>query len=880
MDGKDKDSRRVDRRIEKASAKTAKKKVCSKRRAAQPDARNQICRGGGTAPPVKQARRAGGVNTVNGVDNGPSTRKPRRTVAANKERVEPQQSKESEGRFLPARATNGRRAPIPQQLRGLRDKLSNSDFKAIEDAIRCGGRSSAATDVGNGMSGQGDDDASADEVEPEVEAEEGEEDQDERCNQDDGGDLSEDDDVLQIETDVNSPRDRRGMSEDGIQVQESDLSHNRSQPADANGNDTHSPQQEGLSRIADVALSSGGGALRSVNNVQRDGDPNDVSVDMGIHDLVNESVVLCAVKSSNKQVAATVKDYMVDIVGEMKGDKETIKQLKESVTELNTTVATLVRMLFNRQNTTNARQVTEVERELIVLPELFNEKLLSAVMMKCFIIHCRKIITASGMTNVVKTGSTFISLVNFSIRPSDSRREKFQSVLGKSFSTLRNGVLLSAILALQTNAFNTFLTDREVELSKAMDIQECGRLQSGRPKGRDSELHIESRLLRSKIPKPRWLRPGYICTTHCEEAAMKAESRKWDEATAARTDADSSEMSVRSLENGDHAMSTSSRRTGTSTKGRSRKKGTDLRREIGVEAATQVYRLITSHLHKGRDAYKLQLFHDVMYVFSVWAHHQNRIKQNTLRIQWMENSCSSFDYLMEIPQMVEVKVQDKFHGESIESEDVAASNMKNVSQFIKEHPEMTLIITHDVRVDGKITSLRFFVSVIEVAAKLVAAFCTVDSNSRIRDILNTHEDSFKVVVVVAHALRSILDRTMKELHDDKSVKWADTPCKVAKKKKDAGTEDSQETTEKSYKYPTTHGLSIEDFLPAPSKQKDTLESMLLTLKPGEFERKHRPIRSFDDGIDNESSSNHLDYGNAQVDDAVITVDETMGVVEF
>ena len=56
--------------------------------------------------------------------------------------------------------------------------------------------------------------------------------------------------------------------------------------------------------------------------------------------------------------------------------------------------------------------------------------------------------------------------------------------------------------------------------------------------------------------------------------------------------------------------------------------------------------------------------------------------------------------------------------------------------------------------------------------------------------------------------------------------------------------------------------------------------MLLTLKPGEFERKHRPIRSFDDGIDNESSSNHLDYGNAQVDDAVITVDETMGVVEF
>ena len=71
---------------------------------------------------------------------------------------------------------------------------------------------------------------------------------------------------------------------------------------------------------------------------------------------------------------------------------------------------------------------------------------------------------------------------------------------------------------------------------------------------------------------------------------------------------------------------------------------------------------------------------------------------------------------------------------------------------------------------------------------------------------------------------------MKELHEDRTVKWADTPCKIQKKNKDTTVEVSQDSIENSYKYPTSHGLSVEDFLRAPSKQKDTLESMLLNFK--------------------------------------------------
>ena len=128
-------------------------------------------------------------------------------------------------------------------------------------------------------------------------------------------------------------------------------------------------------------------------------------------------------------------------------------------------------------------------------------------------------------------------------------------------------------------------------------------------------------------------------------------------------------MSPRSLDSGEQSVRTVSRRPGSVSRGWYRKKGVDLRSEIGVEAATQVYRLITSHLHKGQDAYKLQIFHDVMYVFSVWAHHQNRIKHSTLRLQWMDNSCST-SKLRYMPKMVEVKIQDKFHSDTIASGDV------------------------------------------------------------------------------------------------------------------------------------------------------------------------------------------------------------------
>ena len=376
--------------------------------------------------------------------------------------------------------------------------------------------------------------------------------------------------------------------------------------------------------------------------------------------------------------------------------------------------------------------------------------------------------------------------------------------------------------------------------------------------------------------QPLWLKMGYITAAHCDEAATKAESRKAEEPSRS-TDTESCAGSVQSSETEGRSPKPSA---ATNSRARNKRTVSELRNLIGVEAAGQVYRLITSHLHKARDSCKLQMFHDVLYVFTGWSQHQKLIDQRSLRLSWMDRTPSSFlDSWADIPRMTEVRVQDRYEAETIKSEEVNSGNLKRVSEFISKHPEMTLVVTHDVMVKGKVQTLRYFVSILEVAAKLLAAFCTLDSNSRAKDILSVHSESFKVVSVIAHTLRSLIDLTMKEVNHDGTVRWADS---VAKKKKVSrklrtGSDDCTDNVPvlNSFKYPIFMGISIDDYLPAPSTQKSVLESMLLSLKEGEFQSKNRLATSPD--APPVSDVLHVDMDGPE---QAIRVDESIGVVEF
>ena len=127
---------------------------------------------------------------------------------------------------------------------------------------------------------------------------------------------------------------------------------------------------------------------------------------------------------------------------------------------------------------------------------------------------------------------------------------------------------------------------------------------------------------------------------------------------------------------------------------------------------------------------------------------------------------------------------------------------------------------------------------------MVAAYCSLDSNSSAKDVLSVHEDGFKVIVSTAIALRALINRALADVRADQTVLWSDFISKKRKKKKGAASAPNEDTSiRNTYKYPRVNGMSIEDLLPAPSKRKEVLEPMLLTLKDGEYRRKHRPIHS-------------------------------------
>ena len=281
----------------------------------------------------------------------------------------------------------------------------------------------------------------------------------------------------------------------------------------------------------------------------------------------------------------------------------------------------------------------------------------------------------------------------------------------------------------------------------------------------------------------------------------------------------------------------------------------------------------------------MQMFHDVFYIFTGWSQHQKKIDQRSLKISWMESRSQCVQFLESIPLMREVKMQERYYSETIRSEEIHKYNLKLVSKLIDQHPEMTLVVSHEVTVDGHVKQIRFLTNVIEVSAKLVASFCTLDSNSRATDILCVHSRGLNVVMIIALALRAIISRTIEDTNRDGSVMWAGSVTKKRKGgRKGRGRSDTvDEAGQIEYNYPKVHGIGIDEFLPPPSKQKDVLESMLLTLKVPEYERKHlRPGPQVGDNSDNITS--RTDIGNEAGDsvnpEEEIKADDSMGVFEI
>lgn len=568
-----------------------------------------------------------------------------------------------------------------------------------------------------------------------------------------------------------------------------------------------------------------------------------------------------------------------------------VQKIREDVDNVTSIVSTIATVVCNK-NGVPVPKHKDVQRLLCTLTCIFNDRVMTNVMCKCFTGFGTGELAENGVDS--GTGICLLKIIIFAKNPTETKKEKFSTDLGMKYSKFRHGILLSSIRAMQKNSFQTFLTKREQQLihlsSSPGDVACENNSEATKDSSTTSILAPKGDIFGSKIVQPSWLAGGYITVEHCGEAAMKAESRRVDDMTNSSTLYAHTE-SENVSENQSSVLSEEHARKGVASSRQKVQKSTTITPYmISCEAAGMVYKVITNILHRGRDACKIQLFHELLYPFSSWSQFNAPVSQTSLRLEWQAAEPRIAEMSANSPTMEEVRPLDRFQNNQLTLNETDRNNLGSMERFLRKHQGMNLVVEHNVKVSGETRNLRTSFNLIAVAAELITSFCTLENNSKPEAVLGYHRDSLKVIVTVSFALRRLLSPCVDDANSGRTVPWAEgvrLKNKRGRKKKVCSATTIAACTENSdvggYSFPLVDGLSIEEFLPPPSKQKDVLGPMLLTLREEEFLSKNtigtRGLETRAGGQEGDTS------GSGKVPNGVqraspITVDENRCVYDF
>lgn len=568
----------------------------------------------------------------------------------------------------------------------------------------------------------------------------------------------------------------------------------------------------------------------------------------------DETVIVETVRSLNAELRRDAQSSNEALLNELKKERNSNLRMRDDVKFLSSIVTAIAGVVCKKQGVAGPKQ-KEIQKYLGILPFVFSDNIMVSVLGKCFIGFAIKEAHHGDTPTLENIGIELIRLMLFAKNPSETKKEKYSSELGLKYSKFRHGILLSSILALQKNSFKTFFTKRGHEMVKLADMKSNDSKEDFGKSGEDDQKQgatgeIYPSIFGTKQIQPPWLEPGYIGVEHCDEAARKAENIRDPDlsrtlSSSFPADNESTVGSQSSTVSEDPAKKTNAGIMNRTKLPKNVQVTPDL---IACEAAGIVYRIITNILHKGRDACRIQLFHELLYPFTSWSQLQKDVNQKSLKLEWQKSESVDMGYYNDPPLMGEVSSLDRFNGAHRIIDEIDSLNMRTLEKYLSEHPEMTLVVEHDVVVSGRTVALRSYMNIMAVAAKLVSSFCTLENNSTVTDILGIHRSSMTVVTVVSLALRKLIDKSVKEVRERSNIPWLNCKTgkqKAIKNKKRVG-QSLQGLSDPSYKFPEISGLSIDDLQPAPSKQKDILGPMLLHLKEAEFKAKHRPVGYSDD----------------------------------
>lgn len=298
-----------------------------------------------------------------------------------------------------------------------------------------------------------------------------------------------------------------------------------------------------------------------------------------------------------------------------------------------------------------------------------------------------------------------------------------------------------------------------------------------------------------------------------------------------------------------------------------------------------VYRIITAILTRSRTASKTQLFHDVTYIFTGWVQHEVPTNQRSLSIKWEKAMTHDMAFIEDLPRTSLINPNDRQLDSSHEFEKINLDNRVHLETLISQHPELSLVIEHDVMVDGTSRRLRYAVNLIEVVCRSMASYVTLDSAAKSKDALCVDKRCLKVLTVLAIGLRRLMEKAVADLQTKESVVWANNKCTKVKRGRrkrnvtnhpSAENEDSTNSTANNYKFEAVYGMSLDNLFPAPTTQKHLLTNMILSMTVEEFNAK-----SIDTACGRATRWNDNDGLGVNANEGTrIRADETEGVFRF
>lgn len=437
---------------------------------------------------------------------------------------------------------------------------------------------------------------------------------------------------------------------------------------------------------------------------------NDKDMDLSMlnsKDGLDGSVLLTVVQSLKKAIFTEVHSSLGEIMNEIRSDRDNNKKLREHISELTSIVSTTASAIFIKHAATTPR-AKEIQHKLCLVPAFFSDnimlKILPRVVMGFFF---NNIVSGSPYSIIEMKGVEFWNILFFSKKPKEKKKEKYSSEVGQFYSKFRYSLLSTSVLAMQDNCFQTFRPEGN----------ENGALQ-GLHASESAETSTVGPSL-AAMKQPHYLKPGYILETHLVSAANKQEM--WPRNDLA-DESNGSPDSQPCGENESTDMLDSSQ-----SSGKPKRSGSITKDEIATEAASMVYRIITSVLYRARNASKTQLFHDIGYLFTGWKQHTAPVSQNHLKIYWEKQKSLEIDYIEDLPRTKLVHPNERHLHMNTDRDKIDLDNVTHLETLICNHPELSLIIEHAVMVNGSERRLRCRINLVEVVCRFLASYCTLQS---------------------------------------------------------------------------------------------------------------------------------------------------------